>query len=449
MRIDTLHIKNFKGFADATFDFKQFNLIVGENGAGKTSILDALAVASGIWLAEPPDSSLSNSGRNIYPSEIRLVPVQQGDRLQFQEASGGVSIEATGRVGETEPVIWKRQIRAGGKRTTNAEAKKAQVIIADYFARDGKENDGVITHLLFPVIAYYGAGRAWLPSRDRSKNKTAKSPAAKRWGAFYDSLFERLRPAEIQGWFESETIAQGNRKGLPRPGYEVVRQAVLGCVPEADAVYFDGDRKEIVFSINKRAQPFSNLSAGQRMLLSLVADLAIKAVTQNNYLVPAEKLQPEDAPLPRVLKLTPGVVLIDELDVHLHPRWQRSAVENLKKTFPSMQFFATTHSPQIVSETPADEIIVLNQDGSWTRPHQTIGLSSNQVLQDIMGASAINQGMVEKFNAIFTLVEKGEFDAARAQIADLRGDKNYQFPELIEAESYMEAVDAAAKEEQA
>ena len=97
-----------------------------------------------------------------------------------------------------------------------------------------------------------------------------------------------------------------------------------------------------------------------------MADLAIKMVTQNNFLVPADGLQAEDEPLPRVLARTPGVVLIDELDVHLHPKWQRGVVEDLRQAFPSIQFIATTHSPFIVQSLRTEELI--NLEGP-TIPH--------------------------------------------------------------------------------
>ena len=128
---------------------------------------------------------------------------------------------------------------------------------------------------------------------------------------------------DLSDWFHREAIAAVNRGGRFRPGFEVVRGAVLRCVPGADRMWFDGDRIEIVLSIEGRAQPFSNLSAGQRMMLALVADIAIKAVTQNNHLVPEDAPVPTNGKLPDVLAQTRGVVLIDELDVHLHPRWQR------------------------------------------------------------------------------------------------------------------------------
>ena len=134
------------------------------------------------------------------------------------------------------------------------------------------------------------------------------------------ALNERIRIADLSDWFHREAIAAVNRGGRFRPGFEVVRRAVLKCVPGADRMWFDGERSEIVLSIDGRAQPFNNLSAGQRMMLAMVADIAIKAVTQNNYLVPEEAPARRTGGLPDVLAQTPGVVLIDELDVHLHPR---------------------------------------------------------------------------------------------------------------------------------
>ena len=122
MRIDRLELRNFKKFAELSLH-PQFTLLIGDNGAGKTSVLDALAVALGIWLVTPPDSTLSGSRRRIYPSEIRLVSRQQGDRELFTEASGGVSVKATGQIEDRDHLTWERRIEEGKKSGTDPRSQ--------------------------------------------------------------------------------------------------------------------------------------------------------------------------------------------------------------------------------------------------------------------------------------------------------------------------------------
>ena len=355
MRIDRLRMQNFKRFADHTLELHpRFTLLVGDNGAGKTTILDALAVAAAVWLVKPPESMLASSGRNILANEIRLDLKQGGDRPQFVECKP-VSITATGEIAG-QHAQWCRQIRRRGARTTNVEAASALRIIENHFSQDsGGES------VPSPVIAYYGAGRAWLPSRARSSTGLKARGPARRWEAFYDCFEERIRLGDLRIWFQREAIASANRAGRWRPGYEVVKHAIVRCVPDADDLWYDGDREEIVLSIEGHAQPFTNLSAGQRMMVALVADVATKVVMQNSYLVSDARL--DDDEVPPVLQQTPGMVLIDEIDVHLHPKWQRQVVRDLKETFPMVQFVCTSHSPFIIQSLEAGELRTLDESG--------------------------------------------------------------------------------------
>ena len=193
----------------------------------------------------------------IYPSEIRLEGSQQGDRELFTEASGGVSVKATGQIEGRDHVTWERRIEEGKKSGTDAAAKDALAVVkAAYQCARTEEN------VLLPVIAYYGAGRAWLPHRERYKTPVASNGPARRWAAFYDCLNERIRIADLGEWFHREAIEAVNRGGRFRPGFEVVRRAVLRCVPGADRMWFGGERGEIILSIGGKAQPFSNLTRG-------------------------------------------------------------------------------------------------------------------------------------------------------------------------------------------
>lgn len=116
MRIHTLEVQNFKKFVLQELELHpRFTLLVGDNGSGKTSVLDALAVSLGIWLVHPPDTLLRSSGRNILRKEIRLEPSPVGDRLQFREQLP-VRVLARGQIGLEAAVSWTRQLGESGDR---------------------------------------------------------------------------------------------------------------------------------------------------------------------------------------------------------------------------------------------------------------------------------------------------------------------------------------------
>lgn len=439
MRIDRLEIENFKKFVAQEIDLHpRFTLLVGENGSGKTTLLDALAVSMAIWLVKPPDSEVRNSGRKLFKSEIRLTPSIEGDRLQFRETPPA-KIKAFGNIAGQEGVEWTRS-NHGSDRTSDIGAKAALSIIQSVYDRDRRGEKP-----LCPVLAYYGAGRAWLPSNKRSNGRTKTGKSARRWAAFYDCFNERIRFAELQKWFEREASARGDRNGRWRPGCEVVRRAILRCVPEASDVLYNADLEQIVLVIAGAAQPFDNLSAGQRMMLALVADLAIKVVTQNAFLLPQDELGPESE-WPEILNRTPGVVLIDELDVHLHPRWQRRVATDLKDTFPSIQFVCTSHSPQVIGEVTRDEVRMLAPSGI-ERPSVAFGADSNWILDHVLENSASETLDVRKLQEqVEEALSVGNLNIARQKLQKLRELIDGDTGMLVRLESSLLSLETLAEE---
>ena len=423
MRIDHLHLQNFKGFASAKFKFHpRFNLIVGENGSGKTSLLDGLAVAAASWFL----GIRGYDGRNIESDDIRRVASTQGDTTKI-EAQFPVVVRAQGLV-TNATIDWQRAVDSIDGRTTRTDAKDIQrrAQAAELSVRDGNP-------FVLPLISSYGAGRLWVPARDMrgAIDPTQSKPEGdSRFAGYLFSIDPRINFAELFRWLAHERYVSLER-GSDRFGFAAVKTAMKECLERCVSLDYSVAEKTVVVEMDGRGQlPFHLLSDGQKVMLALAADIALKAAQLNPHL--------ED----RVLQETPGVVMIDELDLHLHPRWQRHVVADLKKTFPSIQFFATTHSPQVIGETPHDEIILLHQDGSWTQPHQSVGLSINQVFREIMQVLEINLAMKQKFEALFRAVESGDFTSARAQIVEIRRSGE-DFPELVEATGYMAAVEEA------
>ena len=441
MRIDRVEIANFKKFSDYTLDLHpQFTLLVGDNGTGKTTILDALAIAARIWLVNSPDTTLNNSRRNILPSEIRLEAIESDTITQFIERKP-VQIKAIGTI-NSQPVQWLRQIKTNGSRTSNT-AKQALEIISTLFQQvEAGEK------IWLPIIAYYGAGRAWLPSnqRDRKPKATTHTSPARRWDAFYDCFEERIRIADLHTWFQKEAIASVNRQGQMRPGYKVVKLAILRCIPNADDLSFDPERSEIVISIQGNPQPFSNLSAGQKMMVGLIADIAIKIVTQNASFLTETSEDISSQKLPLILQETPGLVLIDEIDVHLHPKWQRQVVNDLTKTFPSIQFVCTSHSPIVIGEVEAKRIRVLEHDEETssiiaTIPSESYGLDANRVLHELMRVSDRNKEVADKLHALFMLIDDEDFEAAHQSIINLTEKLGASEPEITRARTLIKFLE--------
>lgn len=365
MRINSLLLENFKGFSHREVTFHpQFNLIVGENGSGKTSLLDALAVAIGSWL-------LGVSGvetRHIRPDEVRLQAFtsEAGTNWEGQYAC---VVEASGSIHQ-QSLTWRRTLNGTGGRTTRTHAASIKML-AEKITRAVREG----APILLPLISYYGTGRLWNAPREQGQVKEPPggllNREISRLDGYKTSVDPRLSVTALTHWIALQSWLSFQQGGRETQIFQVVRQALLNSIPDAEDLRFDAKLGEVVLRFaNGDQQPFMNLSDGQRSMLAVVGDLAQKAATLNPHLGAD------------VLQETEGVVLIDELDLHLHPTWQRHVIEDLRTTFPKVQFICTTHSPFLIqSLRSGEELLML--DG---QPTAKLGdLSIAEIAEGIQG----------------------------------------------------------------
>ena len=363
MRIDRLKLRHFKGFDSAEFSFHpQFNLLVGRNGSGKTSVLNALAVAAGSWFLGIRGSKT----RHIGSEEVQLEQVATLDSGHW-EARVPCEVWAQGVV-QGASLQWLRSINRPGGRTTygGAGAIKALAARVDEAVRRGSSVE-------LPLIAYYGAGRLWQEPREyrtKSPEKAAGKQEQSRFTGYEFSTDSRLSVSQLTRWVARQSWMAFQKNGQYSPGFKAAKQAIVNCVDGATDLVFDAQYGEVVLDTDTGRQPFSNLSDGQRGMLAMVGDIAQKAARLNPHLEG------------EALKETPGVVLIDELDLHLHPLWQRRVVEDLRRTFPAIQFICTTHSPFLIQALRSgEELIMLEGQPTADVAHMPV----EDIAQGIMG----------------------------------------------------------------
>jgi predicted ATP-binding protein involved in virulence len=172
------------------------------------------------------------------------------------------------------------------------------------------------------------------------------------------------------------------------------------------------------------------LSDGERSTLALVLDLA-------------QRLSQACPDLTDPIKKGEAVVLIDELDLHLHPQWQRTIVDRLTRTFPRCQFIATTHSPQIVAAVEPEQVMLLTEKGI-IRPNRTLGMDSNWILRHLMETDERPAATAKAIENVEALISKGDYSKARKQIATYRKTWS-DLPDWAILETRMLRMEALAK----
>ncbi|MGE8512802.1 MAG: AAA family ATPase [Chryseobacterium culicis] len=336
MIINTIDLINFRNFENTSFNFNsQFTVVIGENGKGKSSILQGLRIAAGTFLMGIDEAERYH----IQKEDVRRIDLQ--NRFIPQK---GCSIKAYGFLNDQE-IEWKRS-KTSSSRTNSKDANDI-IKIAESINKSVNEdfNDEVD----LPVINFFSTSRLWVEPKQTVKLKKKGSKLKDGYARCIDSRSDKKSPME---WIKS-TYYKSLKGRTESVLLDAVLEAIDICIPHWTPKEWDEDSDDLggVLS-NEDGQasfiPLFYLSDGLRTMAAMVAEIAYRCVVLNPHLG-------RDA-----VKKSKGIVLIDEIDMHLHPKWQQSVVNDLKTAFPNIQFIATTHSPFIVQSLKADELINLD-----------------------------------------------------------------------------------------
>lgn len=445
MKLKKLTLANFRGFDQVDLDFADdVTVIAGVNGVGKSGVLKALTTALSMALPRFTVSRESPLGLSDTDVQSGKPGLSMSVTLALDAARIIVDLTRAAPLSDdkAEDLIKRRDNLRFALRETKKGSKEEQDIIdeirpieiqldqasdiatvrilPDDPATDGDELvASVKVDSRQPLGVFYTTSR-FLSRLPPMLPKTKKFDAA----TAYDKALNQLEVSlnDFANWYRvvaSEATA-ANKDRL----FQQLEQAIKTFLPEVRDLALH-DSRPPRFSVTKSGQTMflEQLSDGERGLLALVFDLTRRLAIAN---------LDSDNPIAEGVAL----VLIDEIELHLHPSWQRRVLRLLQSTFARCQFVVTTHSPQVIGQVQPDKLRLLHHDETGrivlTNTSQSFGMDSSWILQNIMGVPARDYETEQRLSAIYQVIDEDNLEIARSLAEQLRNDIG-DFPDLQEA----------------
>lgn len=405
MRIESLQINNFRNIERVNMDFssRQTTVFVGINGSGKTSILDCIAIMLSRVIGRI--QSTSKTGRFFLETDIKNGKSETSSYIEvnFWKEYYGYKVSKTRKGAHKQTISNFDQIKELIKKVRNELEENSEADL--------------------PIAVFYPVNRAVLdiPLRIRKRH-----------------LFDQLAAYEgslVSGhsdfrvffeWFRNREDIENERRLENRRFFDnqlkAVREAVSLLIPGFSKLRIRREPLRMTLEKNGRELIVNQLSDGEKCLLALAGDLARRLAIANPSL---------NNPL-----LGEGIVLIDEIELHLHPSWQREIIPKLEKTFSNCQFIVSTHSPLVISHVKPESLYLLsvNDEGDLTRPKSSYGRDINSILEEIMGVSERPDEIKNKLREYFRLIDNGKLGNAHKLRLELEESIGVDEPEFARAD---------------
>lgn len=414
MRVTSLKLVNVRAIEALEFRFQSgFNLIVGSNGVGKTTVLHTLSVLLSAIMKQA----------NTHRSAVRYFGVDDiriGTNTLTAECAAlieGVEYRYLDYRPRDEIAI--RRAKAGSPRKQTYDTPSKATFLGEPPLRTAEMRVGgrPLAVLFSTLRSRWNAGA---PSRSAADG----GPTA----AFAGALSRHApRLGELTEWMRSR-IALRPTHALADRALQAVETAIARFLPgHSNLRPHDAKKHHLLIDRDGTTLAVTQMSSGERGVLALVLDLTRRIVQANPEL---------DDPVAE----SEAVVLIDELELHLHPKWQRQIVGKLEATFPRCQFIATTHSPQVVGELAQDRIQIM-MDGQVYSPTHSFGVDSSRVLEEIMDAPRRNQDVDELLAQASREIGQQRYRKARGSLAHLVGRLGENDPEVTRMRTLLDFME--------
>jgi len=413
MIVTRLKLTNVRAVEAAEFSFKPgFNIIVGVNGAGKTTALEALAVC------------LAAVTRHV--NHLR-GPIHGFTAADIRASTDALTVESDVTFGKQPYTYLVHQPRTAAVPQSGKEGKPREQTMdtpskATFVGDTPPVADG--NTMPRPLAVLFSTRRAVPSDRAPTKSAVAGGHAA----AFAEAFSPReLRLGEFAAWMRAQTALSGESPSAARV-LDAFKQVVQRFLPGYGNMRASDDANPQLLIERKGVEiPVRQLSDGERGALALVLDLTRRLAQANpNLEDPAAK--------------GPGVVLIDEVDLHLHPKWQREIVRNLPAAFPSLQFIASTHSPQVIGEVDHERIQIMGR-GRVFSPTHSLGVDSSRVLEEIMDAPSRDPEVQAQLDDISKKVADKNLAEAEKLVNALSVKLGENDPEVVRARTLLDFLE--------
>lgn len=425
MYLEKITLKNYKAIEELEITLTPgINLLIGDNGVGKTSVLEGIAVAlSGLFVNVPGVKT-----KNIVKEDVRMLIETAGDSSTSVTYCEPISAGCSLKTCDEKVFLWNRVKEEMSSTHTKIDDKDVCI----WMKKMTNQPNAIL-----PLISFQSAARVWKVKRGDFGTELKKKLDDRRCG-YIGCLDSSMDVKSIQQWCMKQEVTAIN-KGKQIGEYETFKSIIstfmkeINELDEAPEIYYSPQFSELVYKDKNEEMAISKLSAGYQSLLWMIMDLAYRVCLLNPEL--------------RDISQIKGIVLIDEIDMHLHPKWQWNIIKALSTTFPNIQFIIATHSPIIISACKSCNLILIDNKQKISYLKDAYGYSVNDVLELCQGSSDVLKNIKVQREEFDIAIIESNYDKATQIVDEMTKEYGEDNTEVIKVRTELELENSFGEDE--